>query len=318
MVKNIFITGAAGFIGYHLALYLHARGDRVIGYDNFNSYYEPALKRARERNLNENGIQVIEGDVQNRDKLEDEIIRHQTTHLIHLAAQAGVRYSLEDPYAYLKTNVDGFLNILEICRSHKKIKLVYASSSSVYGTNKKMPFSLKDSTDNQASLYGVTKKANELMAQTYHHLFGIECIGLRFFTVYGPWGRPDMAYFSFAKAIMEGKPIEIFNHGAMQRDFTYIDDIVEGISAAIDRKIDFGIFNLGNHQPEELLHFVTVLEKALGFKAQKILKPMQPGDVVSTYADIEESQIALGFTPKVKIEEGLQAFARWFKLYYLI
>jgi len=238
--------------------------------------------------------------------------------LIHLAAQAGVRYSLEDPYAYLKTNVDGFLNILEICRSHKKIKLVYASSSSVYGTNKKMPFSLKDSTDNQASLYGVTKKANELMAQTYHHLFGIECIGLRFFTVYGPWGRPDMAYFSFAKAIMEGKPIEIFNHGAMQRDFTYIDDIVEGISAAIDRKIDFGIFNLGNHQPEELLHFVTVLEKALGFKAQKILKPMQPGDVVSTYADIEESQIALGFTPKVKIEEGLQAFARWFKLYYLI
>lgn len=316
MGKNIFITGIAGFIGFHLACQLAKRGDRVIGYDNFNPYYDPRLKRDRAQELAKRGIKVVEGDIQNFEELEKAILGHHTTHLVHLAAQAGVRYSLQEPYAYLKTNIDGFLNILEICRAHPTLKLTYASSSSVYGLNKKVPFSLEDRTDQQASLYGVTKKTNELMAQTYHHLFGISSTGLRFFTVYGPWGRPDMAYFSFANAIVRGEPIEIFNRGQMLRDFTYIDDIVEGTLAAIDREIPYGLFNLGHHKPEQLLHFIAVLEKELGIKAQKILLPMQPGDVVTTFADIEASTEQLGFQPKISIEEGLAQFVNWYKNYY--
>ncbi|MBA2368544.1 MAG: SDR family NAD(P)-dependent oxidoreductase [Candidatus Protochlamydia sp.] len=316
MVKNVLITGGAGFIGFHLARHLTQRGDRVLGYDNFNSYYDPLLKHARAEELANMGVHTIQGDILNAEELEKHIIQHQTTHLIHLAAQAGVRYSIQEPKAYLKTNIDGFLNILEICRAHPAIKLIYASSSTVYGLNKKVPFSIEDKTDQQANLYGVTKKTNELMAQAYHHLFGISSIGLRFFTVYGPWGRPDMAYFSFANAIVQGKPIEIFNRGEMKRDFTYIDDIVEGILAAIDRNIPFGLFNLGSHKPVPLLRFVAILEKELGLKAQKVLMPMQLGDVVSTYADIEESAKQLGFIPKTTIEEGLAAFVKWYKGYY--
>jgi UDP-glucuronate 4-epimerase len=314
--KNIFITGAAGFIGFHMARHLHQRGDNVIGYDNFNAYYDPQLKRSRAAELAKLGIDVLEGDLQDRQTLEKGILQHQTSHLLHLAAQAGVRYSLEKPQTYLQSNIEGFLNILEICRSYPDIPLIYASSSSVYGLNKNIPFTVGDRTDHQASLYGVTKKTNELMAHTYHHLFGISVTGLRFFTVYGPWGRPDMAYFLFTKAILENKPIELFNQGRMQRDFTYIEDIVAGAAAALDSAFPFAIFNLGHHQPEELLHLIAILENELGRKAQKILLPMQAGDVISTYADIEESTAQLAFVPKISLEEGIAHFVKWYKDYY--
>lgn len=316
MTKQIFITGAAGFIGYHMALKLKQRGDHVVGFDNFNSYYSPELKRARVNELLKNGITVIEGDLQDFDTLKKGIEEHQTTHLLHLAAQAGVRYSLQYPASYVRSNIDGFLNVLEVCRQYPQMKLIYASSSSVYGQNKKLPYSVEDRTDKQASFYGVTKKANELMAQTYHHLFAIPMIGLRFFTVYGPWGRPDMAYFSFTQAILENRPIEIYNYGQMRRDFTYIDDIVSGVLAAIDSQLPYGLFNLGHHHPEELGHMVMILERELGVKAQKILLPMQPGDVLSTFADIEESSRQLGFVPKVSLEEGLKHFVKWYRDYY--
>lgn len=287
-----------------------------MGYDNFNSYYEPSLKRAREKELSKLGIVVMQGDLQDQKNLQTQIEGHQTTHLLHLAAQAGVRYSLQNPQAYLQSNVEGFLNILEICRALPHIPLTYASSSSVYGLNTKVPFSPEARTDSQASLYGVTKKTNELMAETYHHLFGISVTGLRFFTVYGPWGRPDMAYFSFTRALLENRPIEIFNHGKMRRDFTYIDDIVEGTVSAIDKAYPSAIFNLGHHQPEELLHLVTLLEKNLKVKGEKIFLPMQQGDVLSTYADIEKSRLALGFSPKVTLEEGIARFIEWYKFFY--
>ncbi len=314
--KRVFITGAAGFIGYHAARYLSQRGDAVIGYDNYNDYYDPLLKQARTAELAKLGIKVIKGDLSNRLFLQQGIEQHQTTHLLHLAAQAGVRYSLENPQIYLQSNIEGFLHILEICRQNPSIPLVYASSSSVYGLNEKIPFALKDRTDEQASFYGVTKKTNELMAQTYHHLFGIPVTGLRFFTVYGPWGRPDMAYFAFAKAITENRPIKIFNYGKMQRDFTYIDDIVEGIASALDHAFPCALFNLGHHHPEELLHLIALLEKELGRQAQKILLPLQPGDVVSTYANIEESTAQLGFVPRVSLEEGIAHFIKWYKSYF--
>jgi UDP-glucuronate 4-epimerase len=316
--KNIFITGAAGFIGFHMARYLHQRGDHVIGYDNFNPYYDPTLKRARASELAKLGISILEGDLQDRLALQRAVEEHQTTHILHLAAQAGVRYSIQNPQAYLQSNIEGFLNILEVCRVHTSIHLTYASSSSVYGQNKKVPFAVEDRTDQQASLYGVTKKNNELMAYTYHHLFGIAITGLRFFTVYGPWGRPDMAYFLFTRAILENKPIEIFNHGHMRRDFTYIADIVAGTAAALDHAFPYALFNLGHHQPEELLHLIALLEKELGRKAQKILLPMQPGDVVSTYADIQESKVQLGFDPNVSLEEGIAHFIKWYKDYYSV
>lgn len=316
--KQILITGAAGFIGFHMAYHLHQRGDKVLGFDNFNSYYDPQLKRARETQLAQLGISILEEDIKNRQALQRIIEEHQITHILHLAAQAGVRYSLQNPQAYLQSNIEGFLNILEICREYPHIPLIYASSSSVYGLNQKVPFSIEDRTDQQASLYGVTKKTNELMAQTYHHLFGISVTGLRFFTVYGPWGRPDMAYFSFTRAILEGRPIEIYNQGQMKRDFTYIDDIVRGTTAALDRSLPYATFNLGHHQPEDLLYLIGLIEKELGCKAQKIMLPMQPGDVVSTYADIEESKKQLNFAPQVSLEEGIAHFMKWYKDYYCL
>lgn len=310
--KTIFITGAAGFIGYHAALYFHSRGDRVIGYDNFNAYYNPELKRERTTLLKDKGIDVIKGDITHFEELRKSIEKSQTTHLLHLAAQAGVRYSLTNPKAYLESNIDGFLNILECVRLFPQIPLIYASSSSVYGLNQKIPFSENDSTDNQASLYGVTKKSNELMAQTYHHLFGLSVTGLRFFTVYGPWGRPDMAYYSFTKDICEGRPITLFNEGKMKRDFTYIDDIVSGIASAVDTSYPCEIFNLGNNHPEELLSLVSLIEKALGKKADLHFLPMQQGDVVSTFADIEKSRSQLNFFPKISLEEGINRFVQWY------
>lgn len=315
MGKKIFITGAAGFIGFHLALYLHQRGDNVVGFDNFNSYYSPQLKRERAQQLESLGVSVIEGDINDTQFLERSVVKSGTTHLVHLAAQAGVRYSLLAPESYIKANIDGFLNVLEICRRHPTIKLTYASSSSIYGTNCKVPFSIEDRTDQQASLYGVTKKANELMAHNYHHLFGISVTGLRFFTVYGPWGRPDMAYYSFAKAIMRGVPIDVYNGGEMLRDFTYVDDIVKGTTAAIDLGAPCELFNLGNHQPVKVMKMIELLEQLCGRNANKRFLPMPPGDVPVTYADISYSQEKLRFSPKTSLEAGLTAFMDWFKAY---
>lgn len=314
-MKNIFITGAAGFIGFHLARQLCKRGDRIIGYDNFNDYYSPELKRMRAKELKQLGIDVIEGDICDIKALQKAVDEHQTTHIVHLAAQAGVRYSLINPHAYLKSNIEGFVNILETCRRTPTIKLTYASSSSVYGCNDRIPFSVKDRTDHQASLYGVTKKTNELMAHSYHHLYGLSVTGLRFFTVYGPWGRPDMAYFSFLKAILADQPIEIYNHGKMKRDFTYIDDIIEGTIAAIDLEAKLEIFNLGNNQPIEIMDFIEQLENSIGKKAHKKYLPMQQGDVLATYADIAYSSEKLGFLPKTTFTEGIPHFVSWYKKY---
>lgn len=316
-MKKIFITGIAGFIGFHLARHLHSRGDKIIGLDNFNPYYDPNLKRARASELQKIGIEVIQGDLENHALISSIFNQHSPSHIVHLAAQAGVRYSLVNPHNYIKANIEGFLNILEQCRHHPETKLIYASSSSVYGRNDKIPFTENDPTDDQASLYGVTKKTNELMANTYHHLYRISTTGLRFFTVYGPWGRPDMAYFSFAKAICEGTPIDLYNHGKMRRDFTFINDIVDGTTAAIDLGADCEIFNLGNNQPVDLLHFVEVLEDSLGKKAVKRFASMQQGDVVETFADIEKSSKKLNFSPKTSLEEGIPQFVDWFKKYIM-
>lgn len=313
MSKNIFITGAAGFIGFHLAVQLARRGDRVLGFDNFNAYYPTQLKRARAAELKKCNIEVLEGDINDVDLLQTSIKQHNATHIVHLAAQAGVRYSLENPQTYLKTNVDGFLNILEICRQNPQLKLTYASSSSVYGRNQTLPFATSQRTEQQTSLYGVTKKTNELMAETYSHLFGLSAIGLRFFTVYGPWGRPDMAYYSFASAIVKEKPIELYNQGQMQRDFTYVDDIVSGTMAAIDYQPQgHEIFNLGNNRSVELLELVSALECCLGKKARISLSPMPAADVVATHADITESTLKLGFIPKISLAEGIAQFVAWY------
>lgn len=312
--KRILVTGAAGFIGSHLAQKLQERGDFVIGLDNFNKYYIPQLKLDRESELNKRGISIVHGDICDQALLNRVIEENHITHIAHMAAQAGVRYSLEQPHSYVHSNLEGFLNILEACR-HYKTKLTYASSSSVYGHNTKVPFSEDDRTDTQASFYGVTKKTNELMAYTYHKLFGISATGLRFFTVYGPWGRPDMACYIFAKAMEEGKPIELFNNGQMQRDFTYVDDVVDGIIASIDLEASYEIFNLGNTHPETLFTFVELLEKHLGIKTQKKLLPMQEGDVLTTYADIRHAQEKLHFAPKVSLDEGLKRFVEWYVFY---
>lgn len=312
MKKSVFITGAAGFIGFHLALYLAKRGDRVVGYDNFNDYYSPLLKEQRAKVLNSFGIPVIHGDICDSAHLEKELLKHETSHLVHLAAQAGVRYSLTNPESYVKANLEGFVAILELCRKHQ-IKLTYASSSSVYGRNTKVPFKVTDRTDHQASLYGVTKKCNELMADTYHHLYGISVTGLRYFTVYGPWGRPDMAYYSFSEAIFNNQPIQVYNNGLMRRDFTYIDDIVEGTAKAMDLESACEVFNLGNHKPVEILKFINILENEIGKKATLQFLPMQAGDVVETYADISHSKKLLGFIPKTNLEKGLSLFVAWLK-----
>ncbi|MDP1836199.1 MAG: NAD-dependent epimerase/dehydratase family protein [Chlamydiales bacterium] len=313
MSKIIFLTGAAGFVGYHLAKSLHARGDKVLGYDNFNDYYDVNLKRARAKELRTLGVEVVEGDICNSDQLEDIMSALRPTHVAHMAAQAGVRYSIENPMAYVKSNLEGFVNILEACRRHPGTSLIYASSSSVYGANAKLPFSVTDETNEQVSLYGATKKSNEVLAASYHHLYNMPVTGLRFFTVYGPWGRPDMAYYSFTKAIMESRPIKVFNFGKLQRDFTFIDDIIAGTVSAIDLSAQHEIFNLGNNKPVPLEHFIDVVEHAVGKKAIREELPMQPGDVPATYANIDHSKQLLGFEPKTKLEDGIPKFVQWYK-----
>jgi UDP-glucuronate 4-epimerase len=311
-VSTILVTGAAGFIGFHLAQALKERGDFIIGLDNFNGYYSPELKRTRAAILQEKGIEVVEADLNDQEKLGNLFQTYAFTHVLHLAAQAGVRYARSNPEAYLASNINGFLSLLERVRLFPKVKLVYASSSSVYGKNSKIPFSISDPTDQPANLYAATKKANELMAYSYNHLFGIRSIGLRYFTVYGPWGRPDMAYYSFTKAILNNEPIHLFNHGNMQRDFTYIDDIVRGTLAAIDYEAECEIFNLGNNQPTPLLLFVSILEKLLGKQAIKIFEGLSAGEVEITYADISDSEAKLNFKPETGLEKGLSQFVEWY------
>jgi len=306
LTKKIFITGIAGFIGFHLALALKHRGGHVVGCDNFNPYYDPELKKERAKLLKTAGIPVFDADIRSLQLSE------KPTHFVHLAAQAGVRYSIEHPESYVANNLDGFFHILELCRKDPAMKLIYASSSSVYGLNEKIPFSESDPTDRPASFYGATKKSNELMAHAYHHLFGIPVTGLRFFTVYGPWGRPDMAYFSFTRSILEGKPIPVFHEGKTKRDFTYIDDIVKGAIAAIDLGAECEIFNLGNNHPESVLTLIELIETFTGKKAIKEFLPAPPGDIVTTYADISKAQKLLGFNPEVSLEQGMEQFVKWF------
>ncbi len=317
-VKRILITGAAGFIGYHLALHLKKRGDLVVGIDNFNAYYDPKLKRDRRDQLVQAGIEILTADIRDRDFLRLLLLRNEITHVVHLAAQAGVRHSLFEPDDYVASNLHGFVSILEACRTFPGIKLIYASSSSVYGLNQKTPFSIDDPTDKPANLYGATKKANEVMAHAYHHLYGLSVTALRYFTVYGPWGRPDMAYYRFTSQICEKQPIQVFNRGQMRRDFTYIDDIVSGTAAALDLGSACETFNLGNNCPVDLLHMIHLLEEGLGRKAVKEMLPMQMGEVTETYADIEKSQKMLGFQPSMTLEEGISRFLDWYRTYHLI
>ncbi len=309
-MKRILITGCAGFIGFHLAQALSARGDCVVGLDNFNAYYDPALKEARARRLS---IPLIRGDIRDQALLSQLLSDHAITHVVHLAAQAGVRHSLLAPHEYTASNIDGFLSVLEACRRVPDLKLIFASSSSVYGLNKKIPFSIDDPTDHPANFYGATKKANEVMAFAYHHIYGLAVTGLRFFTAYGPWGRPDMAYFRFSDQIMRNEPISLFNRGDMRRDFTYIDDIVRGILLAVDLGAPHALFNLGNNHPVPLLRFVELLESALGKTAIKQFLPLQPGEVLETYADIEHTKQQLGWEPRVPLEEGILHFTDWYK-----
>ncbi|HEY6262098.1 MAG TPA: NAD-dependent epimerase [Nitrospiraceae bacterium] len=331
----ILVTGVAGFIGFHTAMRLLERGERVIGLDNVNDYYDVRLKKARLAKLKPfKQFTFTKTDLVDRVRMRRLFATQPIAKVIHLAAQAGVRYSLVNPHAYTDSNIEGFLNILEGCRHAKVGHLVYASSSSVYGGNTQMPFSIHDNVDHPVSLYAASKKANELMAHCYAHLYGIPCTGLRFFTVYGPWGRPDMALFIFTKAILEGKPIEVYNHGKMARDFTYVDDIVEGVIRTLDHpatpnqtwsgdRPDPGtssaparIYNIGNHQPVELLRFIEVLEQAIGKQAKKKLLPIQPGDVPATYADIEDLSRDVGFKPVTPIEVGIPRFIEWYREFY--
>ena len=315
MKNTILVTGAAGFIGFHASQALKARGESVIGIDSFNAYYTPELKRKRADLLKAQGITVIEADINDKETLQRMLDDNGCTHILHLAAQAGVRYAKTHPEAYLASNINGFLTLLEILRHRPHIRLTYASSSSVYGRNTKIPFATSDTTDKPANLYAATKKANELMAYSYHHLYRIRSTGLRFFTVYGPWGRPDMAYYTFTQAILADKPIHLFNNGMMQRDFTYIDDIVQGTLAAMDYEGEYELFNLGNNRPVPLLDFVSTLEKLLGKEAIKVFEGPSPGEVDTTYADIIESEIKLGFKPTTSLETGLGHFLDWYKSY---
>jgi len=332
---KILVTGSAGFIGAALALRLLERGDEVIGLDNLNDYYDVNLKLARLSRL-----QVWPQFVEARVSLEDRagvaavFARQRPQRVVNLAAQAGVRYSLQNPHAYIDSNLQGFINILEGCRHHQVESLVYASTSSVYGANTRMPFSVHDNVDHPLSLYAATKKANEMMAHAYSHLYGLPVTGLRFFTVYGPWGRPDMALFQFTRNILAGQPIEVFNYGNHRRDFTYIDDIVEGIVRVVDRipapnphwsgaapdpassQAPYRLYNIGCHRPVELLRYIEVLEDCLGRKAQKNLLPLQPGDVPDTYADVEDLMRATGYRPATPIEVGVARFVDWYREYY--
>lgn len=334
---KILVTGAAGFIGMTASLRLLARGDEVVGLDNMNDYYDVSLKESRLKRLTAlPGFRFVKLDVADRAGMEALFAAEKFDKVIHLAAQAGVRYSIQNPHAYVDSNLVGFINILEGCRHHRVQHLVYASSSSVYGGNTKMPFSEHDSVDHPVSLYAATKKANELMAHTYSHLYGLPTTGLRFFTVYGPWGRPDMALFLFTKAILEGRPIDVFNHGNMQRDFTYIDDIVEGVIRVLDRNATinaaydpiaadpatsntpYRVFNIGNNNPVQLLDFIGAIETALGMKAEKRLLPLQDGDVPATYANTDLLNDWVGFVPGTSVGDGVGRFVAWYRDYYKV
>ena len=333
--QKVLVTGAAGFIGFHLAKRLLKDGYQVVGIDNMNPYYEVTLKEARiEKLKNESTFFFHKLDLSDRKRLGDIFDGSEFDVVVNMAAQAGVRYSIENPYAYVDSNLVGFVNILECCRHHEVKHLVFASSSSVYGANTRMPFSVHHNVDHPVSLYAATKKANELMAHTYSHLYQLRCTGLRFFTVYGPWGRPDMALFLFTKAIIEDKPIKVFNNGKMQRDFTYIDDIIEGVVRVMGRlpeanptwngdapdpgtsSAPYKVYNIGNNNPVELIKFIEVIENVLGKKARKEFMDMQPGDVVATYADVDDLMADVGFKPATPIETGIKRFVEWFKEFY--
>ena len=336
----ILVTGTAGFIGMHVARRLLERGERVVGIDNLNPYYDPALKEARLRELarfEANGqFEMHRADIADRTTVESLFARHRFERVVHLAAQAGVRYSIDHPYAYVDSNIVGFQHILEGCRNYPCAHLVYASSSSVYGGNTRLPFAIDDAVDHPISLYAATKKANELFAHTYSHLFRIPTTGLRFFTVYGPWGRPDMALFKFTKAILEGRPIDVYNHGRHRRDFTYIDDIVEGIARTLDRpaaadpafdpsapnpgtsNAPWRVYNIGNSSPVELMDYIAAIEAALGRKAELRLLPLQPGDVADTAADVTALETDTGYSPSTPVAEGIARFVDWYRAYHAV
>lgn len=332
---KILVTGAAGFIGFHLSKKLLSEGYSVVGYDNVNDYYDVNLKEARLKILNESdNFTFIRGALEDRNTLENVFKENSITTVVNLAAQAGVRYSLENPHAYIESNIVGFTNILESCRHNKVDQLIYASSSSVYGANTNLPFSVHDNVDHPISLYAATKKANELMAHTYSHLYGLPTTGLRFFTVYGPWGRPDMALFLFTKAIINNEPIKIFNNGNMMRDFTYVDDIVESISRLIQRKPEpnpqwdgkkpdpgtsyspYKVYNIGNNSPVNLMDFINAIEEKLGIEAKKEFLPLQAGDVPETYADVKDLYRDVNFKPETSIKDGISNFIDWYREYY--
>jgi len=332
---KILVTGAAGFIGMHVSERLLARGDEVLGLDNLNDYYDPSLKESRLERLRPLArFRFVKADVADRGAMARLFAEEKFDRVVHLAAQAGVRYSLKNPHAYVDSNLVGFVNVLEGCRHSRVAHLVYASSSSVYGGNTKMPFSERDSVDHPVSLYAATKKANELMAHTYSHLYGLPTTGLRFFTVYGPWGRPDMALFIFVRAILENRPIDVFNHGKMRRDFTYIDDIVEGVIRVLDRQAEpdtafsslrpdlgrshapYRVFNIGNHDPVDLMDFIEAIEEALGREAHKNFLPIQDGDVPATYADVSELGAWTDFKPATCVRDGVKRFVAWYRDYY--
>lgn len=332
---RILVTGAAGFIGSALSQRLLARGETVFGYDDLDPYYDVNLKRARlDRLAPHANFSFMQAALEDNRAVQRAFADFKPQRVVNLAAQAGVRYSIENPHAYVQSNLVGFINVLEACRHGGVEHLVYASSSSVYGTNRKLPFSVRDDVDHPVSLYAATKKANELMAHTYSHLYGLPTTGLRFFTVYGPWGRPDMALFLFTKKILAGEPIEVFNHGHHTRDFTYIDDIVEGVIRVLDRvpqgdlgfdplhptpdtsSAPYRVYNIGNHRPVQLSHYIEVLEQCLGKKAEKIFLPMQPGDVPDTYADIAELVRDTGYEPSTPVEEGVRRFVEWYLQFY--
>ncbi|MGO4505807.1 SDR family NAD(P)-dependent oxidoreductase [Bradyrhizobium sp. 2TAF36] len=326
--QAILVTGAAGFIGFHVARQLLAEGRPVVGLDNLNSYYDPALKQARLALLrSDSRFAFVEADLADRETIAALFARHRFDKVVHLAAQAGVRYSIDHPHTYADSNLQGFLNVLEGCRNNSCRHLVYASSSSVYGANTKLPFAVHDRTDHPVSFYAATKKANELMAQSYSHLYRLPVTGLRFFTIYGPWGRPDMALFLFVNAIMTDRPIRLFNHGKMRRDFTYIDDVTRVVSKLIDRvpaddpaaaNAPSKVYNVGNHHPEELMHVVGLLEQELGRTAIKELLPMQPGDVLETFADVEDLTRDTGFAPSTPIALGVRNFVTWYRDYFKV
>ncbi len=333
--SRILVTGAAGFIGFHLSKRLLAGGDTVVGVDNLSDYYDVNLKRARLARLEKQpGFRFMAMDIADRQGMAALFADEHFDRVINLAAQAGVRYSLENPHAYVDSNLTGFVNVLEGCRHAGVAHLVYASSSSVYGANESMPFSVHDNIDHPISLYAASKKANELMAHAYSHLYGLPTTGLRFFTVYGPWGRPDMALFLFTRAMLAGRPIDVFNRGRMKRDFTYIDDIVEGIVRVLDRpaapnpdwdgrrpdpgssRAPWRVYNIGSNNPVDLMAFIEAIEKALGLKAEKKLLPMQPGDVPATFAEVDDLVRDTGYRPQTSIEDGITAFVRWYREYY--